>query len=80
MYIGRCRDSMQKRVNSGYGNISPKNCFKDGQSTNCKVNALVTKHRKDIVLKIFVMEDVKEIEELESRLILECELVWNGRK
>lgn len=79
-YIGRCRDSMQKRVNSGYGKISPKKCFKDGQSTNCKVNALVTKHRKDIVLKIFAMEDLKEIEELESRLILECEPEWNGRK
>ena len=79
-YIGRCRDSMQKRVNSGYGKISPKKCFKDGQSTNCKVNALVTKDRESIVLKIFAMEDVKEIEELESRLILECEPEWNGRK
>ena len=79
-YIGRCRDSMQKRVNSGYGKISPKNCFKDGQSTNCKVNALVTKHRNSIELKIFVMDDVKEIEELESRLILECEPEWNNKK
>jgi len=79
-YIGRCRDSMQKRVNSGYGKISPKNCFRDGQSTNCKVNALVTEHREDIELKIFVMDDVKEIEELESRLILECEPAWNSRK
>jgi len=26
------------------------------------------------------MDDVKEIEELESRLILECEPVWNSRK
>jgi hypothetical protein len=79
-YIGRCRDSMQKRVNSRYGKISPKNCFKDGQSTNCKVNAFVTKYREDIELKIFVMDDVKEIEELESRLILEFEPEWNGRK
>jgi len=79
-YIGRCRDSMQKRVNSGYGKISPKNCFKDGQSTNCKVNALVTKHRENIELKIFAMDDKREIEELESRLILECEPVWNERK
>lgn len=79
-YIGRCRDSMQKRVNSGYGKISPKKCFIDGQSTNCKVNSLVTKNKNSIVLKIFAMEDVKEIEELESRLILENEPIWNGRK
>jgi len=79
-YIGRCRDSMQKRVNSGYGKISPKNCFKDGQSTNCKVNALVTKHRNSVELKIFVMDDVREIEELESRLINDLMPEWNGRK
>jgi len=79
-YIGRCRDTMKQRVNGGYGKISPKKCFKDGQSTNCKVNALVTKYRERIALKIFVMEDVKEIEELESRLILECEPEWNRRK
>ena len=79
-YIGRCRDNMKKRVNNGYGKISPKKCFIDGQSTNCKVNSLITKNRDNIVLKIFVMDDVKEIEELESRLILEYEPVWNGRK
>ena len=79
-YIGRCRDSMRKRINSGYGKISPKNCFIDGQSTNCKVNALVTKNRDSVVLKIFVMSDNKEIKELENRLILEYEPEWNGRK
>lgn len=79
-YIGRCKDSMQKRVNSGYGKISPKNCYLDGQSTNCKVNALITKHQKDIILKLFVMNDNKMIEKLESRLICEIEPVWNGRK
>ena len=79
-YVGRCKDSMQKRVNNGYGKISPKNCFIDGQSTNCKVNALVTKHKDSIALKIFVMSDNKAIEVLESRLICEIEPVWNGRK
>ena len=71
---------MRKRINSGYGKISPKNCFIDGQSTNCKVNALVTKNRDSVVLKIFVMSDNKEIKELENRLILEYEPEWNGRK
>jgi len=79
-YIGRCRDSMQKRVNSGYGNISPKNCYIDGQSTNCKVNALVTQNRERVKLKIYPMNDIKEIEELESRLIDELMPEWNGRK
>ena len=79
-YIGRCRDSMQKRVNSGYGNISPKNCYIDGQATNCKVNALVTQHKESVQLKIYPMESIKEIEELESRLIDELMPEWNGRR
>jgi len=46
----------------------------------CKVNSLITKNRDNIVLKMFVMDDVKEIEELESRLILKHKPEWNSRK
>ena len=34
VYIGRTRDTLGKRINFGYGNISPKNCYRDGQATN----------------------------------------------
>ena len=79
-YIGRCRDNMKKRVNNGYGKISPKKCFIDGQSTNCKVNSLITKNKSSIVLKLISLDDILEIENLESSLILEYEPEWNGRK
>lgn len=36
-YIGICQD-LAKRFNGGYGIISPRKCYKGGQSTNCKVN------------------------------------------
>ncbi len=39
-YIGQASD-FAKRFNVGYGNISPKNCYIGGQSTNCKINKLV---------------------------------------
>lgn len=39
-YVGECA-ALSKRFNAGYGNISPKNCFKGGQETNCRVNNLV---------------------------------------
>ncbi len=71
---------MQKRVNSGYGKISPKNCFKDGQSTNCKVNSHIASSIGNIELKILVMDDDEEIDKLESELICECDPVWNSRK
>ena len=40
MYVGECAD-LSSRFNNGYGNISPKNCFKGGQETNCRLNNLV---------------------------------------
>ena len=33
-YIGRCRDTMNQRVNQGYGRIHPKNCFLDGDQSS----------------------------------------------
>jgi hypothetical protein len=39
-YIGECAD-FSSRFNNGYGNISPKNCYKGGQETNCRLNNLV---------------------------------------
>lgn len=39
-YIGECAN-LSARFNAGYGNISPKNCFKGGQETNCRLNNLI---------------------------------------
>jgi hypothetical protein len=38
--VGECAN-LSKRFNMGYGNISPKNCFKGGQETNCHLNNLL---------------------------------------
>ncbi len=40
MYLGRCAN-LSSRINMGYGNISPKNCFSGGQQANCRLNNLV---------------------------------------
>jgi hypothetical protein len=39
-YVGECAN-FSARFNTGYGNISPKNCFKGGQETNCRLNSLI---------------------------------------
>jgi hypothetical protein len=39
-YVGECA-SLSARFNAGYGNISPRNCFKGGQETNCRLNNLI---------------------------------------
>ena len=38
--MGECAN-LSVRFNAGYGNISPKNCFKGGQETNCRLNNLL---------------------------------------
>jgi len=40
VYIGECIN-LSKRYNMGYGNISPRNCFRWGQETNCRINNLI---------------------------------------
>lgn len=78
-YIGRCRDMMKKCINNGYGKITPTNCFKHGQSTNCKVNALITKYGQRVTLKLIPMKSIKKIEKLEKRLIRILKPEWNNR-
>ncbi len=76
-YIGRCRDSFKKRINQGYGKIHPKNCYIDGQATNCHLNALITEQRKKVKLWIYPLEDNGLIETLEKELIENYNPSWN---
>lgn len=76
-YIGRCRDSFRKRINQGYGKIHPKNCYIDGQATNCHLNALITQHRENIRFFVHVVEDNAVIAEIEKSLIARYNPPWN---
>lgn len=77
-YIGRCKDSFAKRINQGYGKIHPKNCYRDGQATNCHLNALIAEHPADLVsFWIHPMLEADEIERVERRLIAAYRPSWN---
>lgn len=45
IYIGEAVNFKQ-RFNTGYGNISPKNCYEGGQPTNCKMNKVALEESK----------------------------------
>lgn len=77
VYIGQSRDSFGKRINQGYGNISPKNCYLDGQATNCHINSLVTRHRAEMRLFLSELKDLSRMDDLEKRLIQMFQPVWN---
>jgi len=77
MYIGRCRDSISKRINQGYGKIHPKNCYIDGQSTNCHLNSLITSGGTTIQLWLCMISSDAEIAAIERRLIRSYLPQWN---
>lgn len=75
-YIGRCRDSLKKRINQGYGKIHPKNCYIDGQATNCHLNALITEVAEAVDFW-FCELDIGDINDAEKDLIAEYKPEWN---
>lgn len=77
-YIGEC-ENLSKRFNAGHGNISPKNCYKGGQSTNCKVNKLILNtYKKGSKIELFFYETSNRFE-IEETLIRKMKPLWNGR-
>lgn len=80
MYIGRCKDSIKKRINQGYGKIYPKNCYLDGQATNCHLNARITASAQDISLWLCPLESDEEIEVREKQLIRLHTPPWNVQR
>lgn len=77
MYIGRCRDNFRSRINNGYGRISPKNCYLDGQATNCHINSLINSEGDAIKLYVSFFERDEEIEKNEKILIRLVNPPWN---
>ena len=64
VYIGEAVN-LRKRFNSGYGNISPRNCYAGGQNTNCRMNRIVLElceQGKEIRLYFFQTQKHKAVE------------------
>lgn len=79
-YIGRCRDTMKKRINQGYGKIHPKNCYIDGQSTNCHLNAKITEAREAVSLWFCPLDSDDEICAAETLLLSRHCPIWNVQR
>ena len=77
--------ALRQRIRD-YGNISPRNCYDPkGQSTNCRINKIImdcTNKGEVVELYFLELEDQKEIENIESRIITEIKMklgdqAWN---
>ncbi len=76
-YIGRSLDPFGKRVDQGYGKIHPKNCYIDGQSTNCHINSLIAAHQSSISFYVCPLQDDESIKQSERELIATLKPQWN---
>jgi hypothetical protein len=77
-YLGECAN-LAVRYNVGYGSISPRNCFKNGQETNCRVNNLLlhaAKAKSEISLWFCQTENYKAAE---KALLQTFSPLWNRR-
>ena len=64
IYIGET-DNLKKRFKTGYGIISPRNCYAGGQLTNCKMNKVVLDYYtagKSIDIYFLKTDDYKKVE------------------
>lgn len=78
-YIGRCRDNYLKRFNINYGTIQPINCYKEGQSTNTHMNALMNKYGDNISIFLCPLVSDDEIVIAEKKLIRLLKPIWNRK-
>lgn len=62
VYIGRCCDDFNKRINYGYGNLDSYNCMKNGQPTNCKLNSKIFENQNDVSLFVCTLDELNETE------------------
>lgn len=75
-YVGECMD-LTKRFNAGYGNISPKNCYKGGQPTNCRINQLILEAvAEGRPVDLFFHPTAKH-KEMEKDILIRKDWTWN---
>lgn len=77
VYIGKT-ENFGQRFNLGYGQISPRNCFLNGQVTNCKINKVVLNAVKKSQKIELYFYPTNEYSFVESELINYYSPKYNG--
>ena len=76
-YIGKAECLAERWGPRNYAVISPRNCFKGGQSTNCKINnRILLAKREGIPVDLWFLETDNH-SEVERPLIDELNPPWN---
>ncbi len=80
VYVGIATNLRRRWGPSGYAQIQPKNCFKGGQSTNCKVNhAILAATQGRLAIDLWIHR-TGHPRPLEERLIDVLAPPWNDQR
>lgn len=77
-YVGRARNFAERWGSRGYGTISPRNCYQDGQPTNCKINNRILRTKLEGARIDLWFHPTEQIERTEVELISALSPAWNG--
>ncbi|MDO8273036.1 MAG: hypothetical protein Q7U82_14165 [Gammaproteobacteria bacterium] len=75
-YVGECIN-LSTRFNTGYGNISPRNCYVGGQETNCRINNLVLENIKSGIRLFLWFHETPDYKSVELTLRKAISFPWN---
>ena len=84
-YIGKTDSSFGERINRGYGQISPRSCYQNGNLTDCHINNCINKEitaGNEVLVGFYVMNNASpnEIRALERELIGAERLIFKWNK
>ena len=76
-YVGECQNLSERFNSRGYGQIQPRNCYKGGQQTNCRLNRLILEVVKQGHRVELWFHQTFHRRAVESKLIAELAPPWN---
>jgi hypothetical protein len=77
VYVGECQNLSERFNARGYGTISPRNCFKGGQATNCRINTLILQSaRRGQTIELW-FHQTSERRKVEAAIIRNRQPAWN---
>lgn len=79
-YVGECENLASRFSATGYGQIAPRNCHIDGQSTNCKLNARILVAAKEGKPASVWFHPTPQFKVVEKDIIRDLSPPWNGRE
>lgn len=78
VYVGVAVNLAKRWGSAGYANISPRACYENGQSTNCKVNKYILRAaREGCQIDLWIHEN-PDPTPIEVSLIRRLDPPWNG--